>query len=115
MTDRKEVDKAFEAIVDRQMDAMKKVMTEDNIQSDKDVETFLLDIVKNQIKMSLDNLYTLYDKFIDDEKCSLKTALEFIPLFTVNGLINGAQLGVTQEEYYLIVDYYLQAYDLIDG
>lgn len=115
MTDRKEVDKAFEAIVDRQMDAMKKVMTEDNIQSDKDVETFLLDIVKNQIKMSLDNLYTLYDKFIDDEECSLKTALEFIPLFTVNGLINGAQLGVTQEEYYLIVDYYLQAYDLIDG
>lgn len=113
MASKKEVDNAFDAIINRQMEAMKKVATEDNIQDDRDTETLLLDVVKGQIKMSLDNLYTLYDKFIDDENCTLKTALEFIPLFTVNGLINGAQLGVRQDEYYMIVDYYLEMYDLI--
>lgn len=113
MATKEEVDNAFDAIIDRQIKAMKKVATEDNIQDDMDTETLLLDIVKQQIKMSLDNLYTLYDKFIDDEECTLKTALEFVPLFTVNGLINGAQLGVRQDEYYMIVDYYLQMYDLL--
>lgn len=113
MANREDVDKAFNAIVERQIKAVQEHGGEDNIQDDKDVETLLLNVVKEQIKMSLDNMYDLYDKFIDDDECSLKTALEYIPLFTVNGLINGAQLGVKQDEYYMIVDYYLKMYDLI--
>lgn len=113
MATQKEVDKAFDAIIQRQIDSIKKLATEDNIQDDEDVKKLLLNTIKEQIKMSLDNMYNLYDEFIDDDECTLKTALEFVPLFTVNGLINGAQLGIRQDEYYMIVDYYLQKYDLI--
>lgn len=113
MATQKEVDKAFNAIIKRQINSLKKVATDDNIQTDEDVENLLLDTIKKQIKMSLDNMYNLFDEFIDDDECTLKTALEFVPLFTVNGLINGAQLGIRQDEYYMIVDYYLEKYDLI--
>lgn len=113
MPTKQDVDKAFDAIIERQLDAVSKVATEDNMQLDKDVETLLLDIIKEQIKMSLDNLYKLYDEFIDNDECKLKTALELVPLFTVNGLMIGAQLGITQDEYYVIVDYYLERYNLI--
>ena len=113
MPKRDEVDKAFDAIIKRKINDLQKIATEENIQDDKDVETLLLDTIKQQIKMSLDNMCSLYDNFIDTEDCTLKTALEYVPLFTVNGLINGAQLGIRQDEYYMIVDYYLEKYDLI--
>lgn len=113
MPTQEEIDKVFHAILERQINVVKEVVVEDDIQDDEDVETLLLQTIKDQIKMSLDNLTSLYNDFIAPEDCTLKTALEFVPLFTVNGLINGAQLGIKQEEYYLIVDYYLQKYDLI--
>lgn len=113
MTSQEEVSKALDAIVKRQIEAISKVATEDNMQLDTDVETLLINTIKEQIKMSLDNLGRLYEEFIDKDDCTLKTALEFIPLFSVNGLINGAQLGVTQEEYYMIVDHYLERYNLL--
>lgn len=101
-------------IVQRQLVALEEVANQNNIQLDEDPKTILLKEIKNQFKMTLDNLQKLYDEFIDTETCTLGAALQYVPLFTVYGLTNAAQLGVSQEEYYLIVDYYLEKWNMFE-
>ena len=108
MTTGKEVHATIDSIITRQIEALEELKAEEKIQEDADIEELLLDNIKKQFKLSLENLKKLFDK------CTLQQALEFVPLFTVYGLINGAQLGIAQDEYYLIVDYYLEKYNLFE-
>lgn len=108
MTSKEQVDETLENLAKRQVEAAKAISPDDD-----NIEEVLLNTIKEQIRISLDNLNTLYDEFVNKEDCTLTTILEFIPLMSVNALINAAQLGVSQEEYYLIVDYYLEKYELI--
>jgi hypothetical protein len=114
MTTGKEVHATIDSIITRQIEALEELKAEEKIQEDADIEELLLDNIKKQFKLSLENLKKLFDEFIDNDKCTLQQALEFVPLFTVYGLINGAQLGIAQDEYYLIVDYYLEKYNLFE-
>lgn len=101
-------------IVQRQLIALEEVATKENIQLDENPKELLLREIQKQFKMTLDNLQKLYDEFIDTENCTLGAALQYVPLFTVYGLTNAAQLGVSQEEYYLIVDYYLEKWNMFE-
>lgn len=101
-------------IVQRQLIALQEVANQENIQLDENPKQLLLKEIQKQFKMTLDNLQKLYDEFINKESCTLGAALQYVPLFTVYGLTNAAQLGVTQEEYYLIVDYYLEKWNMFE-
>ena len=114
MTTEKEVHQTIDSIIERQIKALEELQRDEKIQEDADIEQLLVDNIKKQFSMSLDNLSKLYEEFIDKDDCTLRQALEFVPLFTVYGLINGAQLGIAQDEYYLIVDYYLEKYNLFE-
>ena len=107
MIEENEVHQTIEQIIERQINALGELKEEGKLEEDADVEEILVKNIQQQIDMSLSNLKTLFDDFVNKDDCTLSQALEFIPLLTVYGLINGAQLGVTQEEYYLIVDYYI--------
>ena len=114
MINEKEVVDLINNIVVRQLKALEEVANEKNIQIG-DPEDFLLQEIKKQFGMSIQNLQSLYNDFIDTDECTLGVALQYIPLFTVYGLINAAQLGVTQEEYYKVVEYYItEKFDLVD-
>lgn len=95
----------------RKIDELEKIMTEENRQLDKDPHTLLTNEIKGIIKLSLEHLNQLYDEFIEPENCTLGAALQYIPILTVYGTSIAAQLGVTQKEYYTIVDYYLEKWD----
>ena len=114
MTTEKEVHQTIDSIIERQIKTLEELQEEDKISEGADIEQLLVDNIKQQFKMSLDNLGKLFDEFINKDDCTLRQALEFVPLFTVYGLINGAQLGIAQDEYYLIVDYYLEKYNLFE-
>ena len=114
MVKEEEVIELINGIVKRQLKALEEVANEKNIQIG-DPENFLLQEIKKQFGMSITNLQSLYDDFINTDDCTLGVALQYIPLFTVYGLINAAQLGVSQEEYYTIVEYYINdKFDLVD-
>ena len=114
MVNEKEVVNLINSIVARQLKALEEVANEKNIQIG-DPEDFLLQEIKKQFGISIKNLHSLYNDFIDTDECTLGVALQYIPLFTVYGLINAAQLGVTQEEYYKVVEYYItEKFDLVD-
>lgn len=89
----------------------------DNIEEeeliDEDVEEVLTLEVKKRIERSLQDLWTLFEEYIDQEDCTIGKTLEYFPWFIVYGLMIGAQLGVSQDEAYMIVDYYLVKNDLI--
>lgn len=101
------------SIVERQLNVLKEI-AEDGDQAFDDVYSELIAGIKKQFKKSLDNLTILYEDFIDQDGCNLAVALQYVPLFVVYGLWLGAQLGVSQEEFYGIVDHYLKKYDLLE-
>lgn len=102
------------SIVARQLQALQAKAEEEGDQAFDDLEERLMDAIKEELRKSLENLWTLFDEYIDTENCTLGTALEFIPWFSVYGLWLGAQLGVAQDEYYAIVDYHLKKSNLIE-
>lgn len=106
MTTEKEITDLINNIVSRQLKTIEQVANEQNIQVG-DPADFLIEEIKRQFGMTLENLQTLYDETINTPECTLGIALKYVPLFTVFGLLNAAQLGVTQEEYYMIVDHYI--------
>ena len=101
------------SIVAQQLESLK-VIAKEKDQSTDDVYAKVIVEIKNQIKMSLDNLYKLYELYIQNDECNLATVLEYIPFFVVYGLWFGAQLGVSQEEFYAIVDQYLKNFNLLE-
>lgn len=114
MTTEKEIANLFNNILEEYFNQIKTVAHEDNGQFTAKPEELLNDNIKKHIDISLSILVKLYGDFIKPENAHIENALEFIPLFGTFGLWIGAQLGVSQAEYYKIVDYYLQRFDLIE-
>lgn len=114
MTTEKELAYLFDEILEKHFEEIKKVAHEDNSQSNDEHIAVLNDGIKKHIEISLMILIKMYQEFIEPSNAHVQNALEFIPLFGVFGQWIGAQLGVTQTEYYAIVDYYLKRYDLLE-
>ena len=114
MTTEEEIAILFNNILEKYFNEIKKVAHEENSQSDAEVHELLNDGLKKHIGISLSVLIKLYDDYISPSDAHVQNALELIPLFGAFGMWIGAQLGVTQVEYYKIVDYYLERFDLLE-
>lgn len=114
MTTEKEIANLFDDILKKYFDEIKKVAHEDNSQQSDDMYELLNDGIKKHIGISLSILIRLYEEYISPSDAHVQNALELIPLFAAFGMWIGAQLGVTQVEYYKIVDYYLERFDLLE-
>lgn len=114
MTTEQEIAILFNDILDKYFEKIKSVAHEGNSQQYDEVTQLLNEGVKKQIAASVYTLINIFDEYIKPEGAHIQNALEMIPLFAVFGMWIGAQIGVTQAEYYKIVDYYLQRYDLLE-
>lgn len=69
-------------------------------------------VAQNLINMIQD----LFNQEIkDNPTCTIFQYKNFIPMFTVMGTLAAAQLGINQDEYYMIVDYYIKELGLLAG
>ena len=82
-----------------------------DITSDHD-DVLLHDSIKKQIKGFIHMLQEFYDEKIAPPDATEVDALEYIPLFCVNGALIASMLGVTYDEYLLAVDYMIRMLDL---
>lgn len=114
MTTEKEIANLFNKILNKHIQEIQKVAHEQNNQSNDPHTELLKPGVKKHIEISLMILIQMYQEYIEPNNAHIQNALELIPLFGVFGMWIGAQLGVTQNEYYKIVDYYLERYDLLE-
>lgn len=72
----------------------------------------LSDEMKKALRGALDTLEQIYDEDINVEKATVRKAMEYIPLFVIEGLLMAANLGITQDELYAITDWYAQQMQL---
>ena len=114
MTTEQEIATLFNEILNKHFEKIKSVAHENNSQQNEEITELLNDEIKKQIAASIYTLVNIFDEYINPEQAHIQNALEMIPLFAVFGMWIGAQLGVTQDEYYKIVDYYLERYDLLE-
>lgn len=114
MTTEKEIAQLFDKILTKYIEEIQTVAHEQNNQSTAEHNEKLNNGIKKQIDISLSILVKLYGEYIKPEEAHIQNALEYIPIFGVFGLWIGAQLGVSQQEYYKIVDYYLERFDLLE-
>lgn len=73
---------------------------------DAKIDEPLSDEMKNAIRGALDTLEQIYDEDINVEQATVRKAMEYIPLFVIEGLLMAANLGITQDELYAITDWY---------
>lgn len=71
--------------------------------------------IKKEIQKFIDMLQTFYEKKIEPTDATEIDALEYIPLFTINGALIASMLGVTYDEYLMAVDYMIRVLDLEDS
>lgn len=76
------------------------------------VDELLSDGMKKSLAGALKTLQTLYDEEINVEGATVQKAMEYIPLFVIEGLLMAANLGITQDELYIITDWYAKQYKL---
>lgn len=81
---------------------------------DKRADALLHPSIKKQIQDLINMLQEFYDSKIDSAEATENDALEYIPLFCINGLLIASMLGVTYDEYLLAVDYMITLLDLED-
>lgn len=96
---------------ERQKEAIEAIAEDENQSSDEVYEK-LMDSIKRQTEKSLTNLMTLYKEYINQEDCTISTFLEYVPWIAINGAWLASLVGVTLDEYYVIVDYFLNEYNL---
>ena len=75
----------------------------------------LSDSFKKNVKDLIDMLQDFYETKINTPNATEFDALEYLPLFNINGLLLAALLDVTMEEYYLATDYMVRVLGLDDG
>lgn len=114
MTTEQEIAELFNDILKGYIEEIEKVAHEGNSQQNINTSELLNDGIKKHIDISLSILIKLYSEYIKPPNASINNALEFIPLLGVFGLWIGAQLGVSQETYNAIVDYYINKLDLVE-
>lgn len=78
-------------------------------------DEFIPDSLKKTTQTFIDILQKIFDRDINTPECTIARYKEFIPMFTVLGTLGAAQLRITQDEYYAIVDYYVKELNLIVG
>lgn len=114
MTTEKDVAVLFDEILANYFEEIASVAHDGNSQEKSEHQELLNEGIKKQTDICLSILVKLYSEYIKPENAHVQNALEFIPIFGVFGLWIGAQLGVSQNEYYKIVDYYLERFNLIE-
>ena len=114
MTTEKEIAQLFNEILDQYIKEIEAVAHEENSQATNPPTELLNDGIKELIDLCLSILTKLYGEYIKPEGAHIQNALELIPLFSVFGMWIGAQLGVSRNEYDLIVDYYLERMNLME-
>ena len=76
------------------------------------IDELLSEEMKKSLAGALKTLQTLYDEEINVEGATVQKAMEYIPLFVIEGLLMAANLGITQDELYVITDWYAKQYNL---
>lgn len=114
MTTEQEIAQLFDNILQKYFEEIKQVAHDENSQENSPHNELLNKGIKKQIELSLLDLVKLYEEFIVPDTAHVQNALELIPLFAAFGMWIGASLGVNQTEYYKIVDYYLERFDLLE-
>lgn len=76
------------------------------------VNELLSEEMKKSLAGALNTLQTLYDEEINVPSATVQKAMEYIPLFVIEGLLMAANLGITQDELYVITDWYAKQYNL---
>lgn len=76
------------------------------------INELLSEEMKKSLAGALNTLQTLYDEEINVEGATVQKAMEYIPLFVIEGLLMAANLGITQDELYVITDWYAKQYNL---
>lgn len=71
-----------------------------------DINEPLSDEMKEALGAALDTLTLLYNEEINVEEATVKKAMQYIPLFVIEGLLMAAKLQITQEELYAMTDWY---------
>lgn len=75
-------------------------------------EKLLSNDMKEQIQGLIDMLQQFYDEQIAPATCTENDALEYLPLFCINGALLATMMDVTYDEYLLAVDYMIRLLDL---
>lgn len=114
MTTEQEIANLFDEILSEYIGSIETVVHEKNNQQYAEPTELLNDEIKNLIDLCLSILIRLYGEYIKPEGAHIQNALELIPLFGVFGMWIGAQIGVSQDTYNAIVDYYLVKMDLVE-
>lgn len=76
------------------------------------VNTPLSDEQKKAFRGALDTLEKLFDEDINVEGATIGKAMEYIPIFVIEGLLLASSLQVTQDELYAITDWYIKELNL---
>ena len=76
-------------------------------------EDLLPENEKKVIENFIGILKKIYEQDINQDDCTVLKYKEFVPLFTVLGTLAAAQLDISQDEYYMIVDYHIKQLDLM--
>ena len=72
----------------------------------------LSDEQKKAFRGALDTLEKLFDEDINVEGATIGKAMEYIPIFVIEGLLLASSLQVTQDELYAITDWYIKELNL---
>lgn len=114
MTTEEDIANLFDNILEKYFEEIKKVAHDENSQETAQHHELLNSGIKKQIGLSVSILVKMYEDFIYPNEAHVQNALEYIPLLGAFGMWIGASLGVSQAEYYKIVDYYLERFDLLE-
>lgn len=79
---------------------------------DAKIDEPLSDTMKQALRGALDTLEQIYEEDIDVEGATVRKAMEYIPLFVIEGLLMAANLGITQDELYAVTDWYAKQMNL---
>lgn len=85
---------------------------DDKVNALNNVDELLSEDMKKSLAGALNTLQTLYDEEINVQGATVQKAMEYIPLFVIEGLLMAANLGITQDELYVITDWYAKQYNL---
>ena len=85
---------------------------DDKVDALNNVNELLSEEMKKSLAGALNTLQTLYDEEMNVEGATVQKAMEYIPLCVIEGLLMAANLGITQDELYVITDWYAKQYNL---
>ena len=71
-------------------------------------DVLLSEGMKKQIQDLINMLQKFYDEQIAPPTCTENDALEYIPLFCINGALIASMMNVTYDEYLLATDYMIR-------